>query len=946
MNRSTLMRPCLLCCLFIIGLQFSLAQEPKPSPSPQRIQNGIQITAAELSVRVQFYSPDTVRVLKWTKGGTPQKKSLSVLQTEIPAIKVHIDDSDTETVLSSDHIRVQVDKSDGTVAYYTLDNRTLVREQGKALFTPSEIEKGAFAVQQNFRLSAEEGVYGLGMHQYGDMNYRGKKIKLVQANRNSAVPFFVSTMGYGIFWDNYSKTLFADDVDTTSLWSEVADNIDYYFFYGRSMDQVIAGYRHLTGEVPLYGKWAYGYWQSKEHYATRDELLDVANEFRTRKIPIDNLVQDWNYWGGNENWGGMFFDEKIYPNAKEMLDRLHKQNFHLMVSIWAGLGPNTPIYKEMEERGFLFPTVGWAGFRYYDPYNPDARDLYWKYANDGLFSKGVDGWWMDSTEPDMVNALTEDAEEYEMKRVKPNHLGTFARYLNSYPLVDVEGIYQHQRQATDRIRVYILTRSTFAGQQRDAATTWSGDIGASWDIFRKQISAGINHSMSGIPYWTLDIGGFFLGAQGGVFTNGGEDPAYQELFTRMFEFGAFCSIFRAHGTDYPREPWRFPEYTDTIVKYDNLRYRLMPYVYSLAWKVTHDGYSIMRGLPMDFTADHKTYSIDDQFMFGPAIMVAPVTEYMYHRPPEPSVLIPSEQFKTKDGRPGLEVKYFCDDHFQTVCHEGVEPSVNLDWYTGWQNFITGPKFSIRWIGKLIAPQTGTYRFIMKSWGPKHIYLDGKELQQNYKNNEADTVPIDLVAGKEYDITFETSNSSLGAFRAMLYWKTPDILAKEKTQEPRDKTRNVYLPGGTTWFDFWTGEVQEGGNTILADAPIDKMPLMVRAGSIIPMGPFLQYSTEKSADPIELRIYSGADCDFTLYEDENDTYDYEKGVYATIGFHWSDAKQTLTIDKRAGSFPGMLQKRTFNIVIVGKRHGTGVEVADRPDEVVSYEGKKQVVRFRM
>ena len=936
----------LVSCVLIISLQLAPAQEQKPSASPQRIQNGIEITAGDLNVRVQFYSSDTVRVLKWTKGGTPEKKSLSVLQTAIPAIKVRTDDSDSETVLSSDHIRVQVDKSDGSVAFYTLDNRTLVREQGKAMFTPAEIEKGAFTIQQNFRLTAEEGVYGLGMHQYGDMNYRGKKVKLVQANRNSAEPFFVSTMGYGIFWDNYSKTLFSDDLDTTSLWSEVADNIDYYFFYGPSMDQVIAGYRHLTGEVPLYGKWAYGYWQSKEHYATRDELLSVANEFRTRKIPIDNLVQDWNYWGGNENWGGMFFDEKIYPNAKEMIDQLHKQNFHLMVSIWAGLGPNTPIYKEMEERGFLFPTVGWAGFRYYDPYNPDARDLYWKYANDGLFSKGVDGWWMDSTEPDMVNALTEDAEEYEMKRVKPNHLGTFARYLNSYPLVDVEGVYQHQRQATDRKRVYILTRSTFAGEQRDAATTWSGDIGASWDIFRKQISAGINHSMSGIPYWTLDIGGFFLGAQGGVFTNGGEDPAYQELFTRMFEFGAFCPIFRAHGTDYPREPWRFPEYTDTLVKYDNLRYRLLPYTYSLAWKVTHDDYSIMRGLPMDFTADHKTYSIDDQFMFGPAIMVAPVTEYMYHRPPEPSVLIPSEQFRTKDGQTGLEVKYFCDDQFQTVCHQGVEPNVNLDWYTGWQNFITAPKFSIRWTGKLIAPQTGPYRFIMKSWGPKHVYLDGKELEQHYKNNEADTAPVDLVAGKEYDITFETANSSLGAFRAMLYWKTPDILAKESTHELRDKTRNVYLPAGSPWFDFWTGETQQGGNTIVADAPIDKMPLMVKAGSIIPLGPFLQYSTEKPADPIELRIYPGADSDFTLYEDENDTYDYEKGVYATIGFHWNDAKQTLTIDKRAGSFPGMLQKRSFNIVIVAKGHGTGVELVNRPDEVVTYEGKKQVVRFRM
>src|SRR5690348_15560854 len=354
MHRLALTRTSFLCCLLVVSLRFSFAQELQPSPSAQRIQNGIQVTAGDLNVRVQFYSPETVRVLKWTKPGTPEKKSLSVIQKEIPAIKIHIDESDTEVVLSSDHIRVEVDKSDGAVAYYTVDNRTLMREQGKALFTPSEIEKGAFTIQQNFRLTAEEGVYGLGMHQYGDMNYRGKKVKLVQANRNSAVPFFVSTLGYGIFWDNYSKTLFADNVDTTSLWSEVADNIDYYFFYGHSMDEAIAGYRHLTGEVPLYGKWAYGYWQRKEHYATPDELLDAAKEFRTRKIPIDNLVQDWNYWGGNENWGGMFFDEKIYPNAKEMLDQLHKQNFHLMVSIWAGLGPNTPIYKRWKSAAFYF----------------------------------------------------------------------------------------------------------------------------------------------------------------------------------------------------------------------------------------------------------------------------------------------------------------------------------------------------------------------------------------------------------------------------------------------------------------------------------------------------------------------------------------------------------------------------------------------------------------
>jgi alpha-D-xyloside xylohydrolase len=592
----------------------------------------------------------------------------------------------------------------------------------------------------------------------------------------------------------------------------------------------------------------------------------------------------------------------------------------------------------------LFPTVGWAGFKYFDVYNPAATDLYWKYANAGLFSKGVDAWWMDSTEPDMVNALTQEAQEYEMKRVQDNHLGTFARYLNSYPLLDTEAVYNNQRKETDRKRVYILTRSTFAGQQRAAATTWSGDIGASWDVYKRQIAAGVNHSMSGIPYWTFDIGAFSLGCQGGVFMNGGKDPAYQEFYARMFQFGAFAPIFRAHGSETPREIWEFGEYTPVLEKFDNLRYRLMPYIYSLGWQVTHNGYTIMRGLPMDFAADRKTYSIDDQYMFGPAIMVAPVTEYMYHRPPEDGVLLGPENFTTKDGKPGLNATYFCDDQFKNICHEDVEPDVNLDWYTGWQSFITGPKFSIRWEGKLTPTETGSYRFNLKSFGPRRVYLDGKEIAHNYESMESWTVPVELVAGKAYDFKFETANSVLGAFRAKVYWKTPAIHLRETIVEPREKTRSVYLPAGASWIDFWTGEKLEGGRVIAADAPIEKMPLMIKGGSILPMGPFLQYSTEKPADPIELRIYPGASGNFTLYEDENDNYDYEKGVYSTIGFHWDDARRLLTIDARRGEFPGMLNTRSFEIVVVSKNHGTGVDVTANPDKVVSYDGRRLTVQL--
>jgi alpha-D-xyloside xylohydrolase len=910
----------------------------------QRVRNGVQLTTGDLNVRVQFYSEGTIRVVKWPAGGTPAKTSLSVIQKDVPELSVRFEESAAGVTLSSSQIRLQLSKSDGAVQYLTSDNRTVLREQGRAIFTPCQIEreKAAFSIQQNFTLTPDEGVYGLGQHQSGYMNYRGRTVKLVQSNTEAVTPFLVSTAGYGIFWDNYSKTIFADNSETASLWSEVADNVDYYFLSGPTIDQAIAGYRQLTGQAPMYGKWAYGYWQSKEHYASRDELLGIAQEYRKRRIPIDNIIQDWNYWGGNDMWGGMFFDESKYPRPKEMIDLLHGQNFHIIISIWAGLGPASPIYKDMERRGYLFPTVGWAGFKYYDVYNPAANDLYWKYANEGLFSKGIDGWWMDSTEPDMVNALTKEAEEYEMKRVVDNHLGTFARYLNPYSLLITEAVYKNQRKETDRKRVYILTRSTFAGQQRAAATTWSGDIGASWDVYRKQISAGINHSMAGIPYWTFDIGAYSLGCQGGVFSNGGKDPAYQELYTRMFQLGAFSPIFRSHGSETPREIWEFGEYSDALLKFDNLRYRLLPYIYSLAWQVTHDGYSIMRGLPMDFARDRKTYSIDDQFMFGPAIMVSPVTEYMYHRPPEDSILITAEHFKTKDGKPGLTARYYCDEEFKKLCHEDVEPGINLDWYTGWAAFITDPRFSIRWEGKLIPTQTGMHRFNMKSFGPRRVYLDGKELAHNYDSMESWAVPVKLEAGKEYDFAFETSNAVLGAFRAQMFWKTPEIHAREARVEPREKTRTVYLPAGSQWIDFWTGETLAGGKSVVADAPIDRIPLMVKSGSIVPMGPFVQYAAEKPADPIELRIYPGADGKFTLYEDEGDNYNYEKGVYSTIGFHWDDAARQLKIDARDGSFPGMLKARTFHVVVVEKGHGTGVEVTDKPDRVISYRGERQAV----
>jgi len=542
-----------------------------------KVQNGIQTTCGGQNFKIQFFNDNIIRVVKWAPTATPDTTSLVVIQKSLPDIHLNIQENDTSITVISAILQLKMQKKDGTIEFMTRERTPLLNENGTAnIVSASTKNENEYTIKQGFQLTPDEGIYGLGQHQYGYMNYRGHTVMLVQTNTDAVTPFLVSTMNYGILWDNYSKTIFTDNTNGTSLWSDVASAIDYYFIYGTSMDSVIAGYRNLTGQAPMYGKWAYGYWQSKEHYENRYELLSVVQEYRKRQIPIDNIIQDWDYWDGAANWGQLFFDEKKYPNPKEMIDLIHKQNFHIMISVWPGLGPNTPVYKDMDLHGYLYRPVGWAGFKYYDAYNPAANDLYWSYAKKGLFAKGIDGWWFDSTEPDVINALTKESSEYELKRMDNNFAGSFAKYLNPYSLRITEDFYKNLRKETDRQRVYILTRSTFAGQQRAAATTWSGDIGANWTVFKHQIPAGVNHCMSGIPYWTFDIGAFVIGSYEGVFCNGGKDPAYQELYTRMFQFGTFCPIFRSHGSETPREIWEFGNFTPTLIKFDNLRYRLLP----------------------------------------------------------------------------------------------------------------------------------------------------------------------------------------------------------------------------------------------------------------------------------------------------------------------------------------------------------------------------------
>ncbi len=910
----------------------------------EKIQNGLTLKTRTENITVQFYDNNLVRVTKTKLGKQKEHPSLMVLPRELPELHIITSQEEGKYLLKTEKISLLIDLESANIEFRRPDNQLYLAENGHEL-KPAEYsgDKG-FSLRQNFILNNEEAIYGLGQHQDGYMNYRGKEVVLLQSNCNAVNPFLVSTLHYGLLWDNYSKTVFNDSSDSTFIESDMGNGIDYYFVAGNTMDEAIAGYRTLTGQAPMYGKWAFGFWQSKEHYDTQHEIDSVATRYRQLKMPIDNIIQDWDYWNGPANWSGMFFDPTLFPTPDSLISKLHAMNYKMMISIWPALGPNTAIYKEMLEKGFLFEPIGWAGFRYYDAFNPEANQLYWKYLKSGLYDKGIDAWWIDSTEPDIINALEKESHEFEMKKVGRNYLGSWARYINAFSLSMTDAIYKNMRADSNQKRVYLLTRSTFAGQQRNGATTWSGDIGASWDIYKKQIAAGINHSMSGIPYWTFDIGAFVLGSYGGTFSEKKNTPAYEELYTRMFQFGAFCPIFRSHGSDVPRETFSMNYYQEVMLEYTHLRYRLLPYIYSLSSQVTRNSYTLMRGLAMDFGNDKKAFNIEDQYMFGPSLMVCPVTDYLYHEPPKASVLVPSNCFSTLDGQVGLKAKYFRDKDFTSLSRESVDSLIDLYWYTGRPNYATDSMYSVIWKGKLTPQESGAHQFHVKTFDQYKVLVDGKELLTTFAGSEKYLETIILEKDKAYNFEVRLSNNQTGAARMLLFWKTPSMLATEGKPVTREKIQTVYLPAGTKWFDFWTGKEYEGGQEIQAQATIETMPLYVPSGSIIPMGPFLQYSGEKTADPLEIRIYPGKNASFELYEDEGDNYNYEKDIFATIEFNWDEESKILSIGKRQGEFPGMLIERTFNIVLVNKGKGGGLALTSLPTKSIQYTGEPIETQF--
>jgi len=746
---------------------------PNPVTGVQQEPNAVLLTMRSGVTRIEVCTDSIIHIVYSPTASLPKKTDYVVVKSWWPPVQWKMESNDQEVTVVTPRLKVIVTRKDGLIGYTDPAGTKLLLEGPKTL-TPATVNgENTYRAEDNIAMyGSEEGLYGLGQHQAGVWNYRGESVDVSQDNTSIAVPMLVSTNGYGLFWNNTSRSRFNNRfVHSLYISSEVADVIDYYFIYGPDFDKIVAGYRELTGAAPLFGKWAYGFWQCKNKYQSQQELLGVAHKYRELHIPVDNIVQDWFWWTTK----GEFIFNKNYPDARGMIEDLHRNNFRLMISVWPYFDPGTPTYADMDRRGYFIDRTKVAayhpqGMAVYDATNPDAREYYWNLMDKALFQIGADAWWLDTTEPE-----TEGREENLMLNNKLA-IGSGARYANIFPLMTTAAVYDGQRKASGRKRVFILSRSAFAGAQRNAVTAWSGDILSDFETYKRQIPAGLNFSLSGIPYWTTDIGGFFIGNP--------NDPGYRELFVRWFQYGTFCPIFRVHGTrtTNQNELWSYgAEAQSILTKYDRLRYELLPYIYSVAWMTTNQSYTPMRPLVMDFRSDVRAQNIGDQFLFGPAILVNPVTE------------------------------------------------------------------------------------------------------------------------------------------------------------PGATTRHLYLPK-TRWYDFWTGKAQEGGKSVDAAATLDRMPLYVRAGSIVPMGPDIEYAAQKPADPLELRVYRGAEGSFTLYEDENDTYDYEKGVYTTIPIQWDDAAGRLTIGARQGQFPGMLEKRTFHVVFVSEGQGTGIGQTARPDKVVAYSGK--------
>ena len=764
------------------------------------------------TTQVTFFSPSIVRIYKTGPDNPDTKQSLSVIMQPDQVKVSQSTDKNGAKVYKSSDLTVTVSGND--VTFQDKKGNVLLAENGcgHGIVAMTRPEYADIAVDQGFDLDEDEPLYGLGILQDGKMSKSGTYQRMIQGNTDDYSNIIQSIKGYGLFWDNYSPTTFGIEEGKFFFTSENGGCIDYYFIWGGDADGVIAGIRQLTGTVPMVPLWSFGFMQSRERYKSSGELTNVLDRYRQDGVPIDVMIQDWQYWGNNYLWNAMEFNSDDFRNPERWIKHIHDQNAKLMISIWSSFGPMTKQYRELQPKGLLLDFHTWpqsglgdwpprmdypSGVRPYDPYSKEARDIYWNHLT-RLYDLKIDGWWMDSTEPDHHDFQESDLD-------LPTAMGTFRRVRNAFPLMAVGGVYDNQRAMPDgnSKRVLILTRSAFAGQQRYGSNTWSGDLQSNWNSLRNQIPAGLNFALTGNPNFNSDLGGFFANNYNESYMDetAPKNPLYQELYVRWMQYGVFCPMMRSHGTEVPRELYYYgkagePVY-DALLGAIKLRYSLLPYIYSLAHDVTANNGTYQRALMMDFRDDHNVWNMGNEFMFGRSLLAAPV----------------------------LEAKY-------------------------------------------------------------------------------------------------TPERAMSKSRSRI----------ENVNFLEIKTSKVYLPAGISWYDFETLQQFDGGQEIERNVNIKSVPIYVKAGSIVPIGPDVQYSTEKPWDDLEIRVYAGANGTFCLYEDEFDNYNYENGAYTTIDFKYDDKSRQLTIGALKGSYDGMIQNRSFRITYI-------TDGIKRDVKTVNYTGKQ-------
>jgi alpha-D-xyloside xylohydrolase len=769
--------------------------------SYKREKDGVSFSLDKGAMKIRVCQDDIIEVQYTVLDSIPETHSLVVNNPFSKKTDFDVIPDGINIVISTRRLRIRVNRETNAISYLTRSGGLITSEnnaENKSMQEQNIAGISTYSCSTQFNSPADEALFGLGCHptDSGSINYKGRNQDLTIKYLTGAIPVLLSTRGFGLMWDNYAASSFygAEAGNTRFKYvSESGRQVNYYFFYGPDFDHIINLYRQTTGSAPMFPKWAFGLFQSQDRYMSQQEIITVKDNYRKNHIPVDAIVQDWYYWDPLPIGSHVMKPER-YPDPKALVDELHQANIHAMISIWPVFGKGTPNFDALQKMGGL-TSITWDNVvthtfdTYYDAHNPLARDLYWQQASDSLVKRyGWDAWWVDQCEPDNGALLDE-------RRKAVFSVGRGIDYFNTYSLEHSKGLYNGWRKDISNKRAFFLIRQAFAGQQRNATTLWSSDISCTFESFKIQVPQGINACASGIPYWTSDIGGYHYHWQAPDWSL----PENQELFTRWFQFGVFSPIFRIHGKGERAlfsKNWS-AETKETLLQYDILRYRLLPYIYSLAGRVTNENYTIMRALTFDFRNDPGVYNLPDQYMFGPALLVNPVTEQLY---------------------------------------------------------------------------TGSH----------------------------------AVTGRH--------------------------------------TRNVYLPRANQWYDFWTGAMYKGGQTIPADAPLNIIPLYVKAGSIIPMGPPMEYATARVADTLELRIYPGADGQFTFYEDENDNYNYEKGQSATFTFNWNDKKHEFSVSDRKGSFTGMLQRRIFRIVLVNGVHQSGITTTTVADKSITYMGRALSVQM--